>query len=49
MDLGHLEQLVKLNEMLKAIESPQEKIEAAQVRNPNVEEVMITSQGEQDG
>lgn len=46
MDISQLDQLVRLNEMLKSYESIDEKKEAIDVKTPNIEEIAIVSKGE---
>ena len=49
MDLGNLKELIALSEALKALESPQEREEEVQVRKPNIEEMAVVAEGENNG
>ncbi len=49
MDLGQLEQLLGLAQSLKAMQSPEEIQEAAQVTTPNTEELAVMAEGETNG
>ena len=46
MDLSQIEHLIRLSEMIKSTESPQEKEEEAQVKTPNIEELAVVAKGE---
>jgi hypothetical protein len=49
MDLVHLEKLIQLSEYIKNLQSPTEMKEKLDVNSPNVEELAVMAQGEQNG
>ena len=49
MDIQQLDQLLRLSEYLKAIETPQEQAEERAVQTPNVEEMAVLAKGEENG
>lgn len=49
MDIQQLDQLLRLSEYLKNIESPQEQEEEQSVQSPNVEELAVLAKGEENG
>ena len=46
MDITQLEKLLSMTNALKSSESPEEKIEEAEVKTPNIEEIAVMSAGE---
>lgn len=49
MDLSQIDHLLRLSEMIKRMESPSEREEQAQVRQPNIEELAVAAKGETNG